>query len=254
MNLVCFADDRMSRSQHRLIKSAEKHGIDNFRQCSPEGGPKGDFWWMNHSILCQERGAGYWLWKPFIIYAELTTMEEGEILFYSDSGVEIIDNLKYIEDKMNAEKLNVFLFSGRFKHAEWCKADVIQAINHQNLTATETQSGTIYTMNGYESFLQVQASNMFFRNTPEVRNFVKAWLCYCQYPGFIDDSPSEAPNFPGFSEHRHDQAILTCLAIKENLKLHWFPSTTNMDRRDDFPGDDYPPLFLHHRMRNNEYD
>jgi hypothetical protein len=72
-------------------------------------------------------------------------------------------------------------------------------------------------------------------------------------PGFIDDSPSMLPNHPEFQEHRHDQAILTCLQIKYQIKAHWWPSTYNLHQREHFPEDTYPPILNHHRKRNWEW-
>lgn len=45
----------------------------------------------NHSeILTQKRGAGYWLWKPYVIYRSLLSMREGDILMYADAGSHFI--------------------------------------------------------------------------------------------------------------------------------------------------------------------
>ena len=57
------------------------------------------------------------------------------------------------------------------------------------------------------------------------------------------------PNAPEHQENEHDQAILTALAIKYGVKLHWFPSDTNYHQQED----NYPALITHHRRRNNEW-
>ncbi len=40
----------------------------------------------NEAILTQARGAGYWLWKPFIILETLSKLPPGAALVYSDAG------------------------------------------------------------------------------------------------------------------------------------------------------------------------
>jgi hypothetical protein len=101
---------------------------------------------------------------------------------------------------------------------------------------------------------QVQASVIFFKVNESTKNFVKEWLLWCQMPGFIDDSPSKLPNYPTFAEHRHDQAILTCLQIKHGYKLHFWPTNYSEHiRHTALPGDDYPTLFNHHRKRNDQW-
>ena len=37
-------------------------------------------------ILTQQRGAGYWLWKPYFINKVLTNVNDGDIVFYVDAG------------------------------------------------------------------------------------------------------------------------------------------------------------------------
>ena len=40
----------------------------------------------------QPRGAGYWLWKPYIIKHKLSTIEKGDYLIYMDSGGKFMFN------------------------------------------------------------------------------------------------------------------------------------------------------------------
>ncbi|CAF4861396.1 unnamed protein product, partial [Rotaria sp. Silwood1] len=39
----------------------------------------------NSDILNRDRGAGYWLWKPYTIWHELYVAREGDIIVYSDA-------------------------------------------------------------------------------------------------------------------------------------------------------------------------
>jgi hypothetical protein len=108
---------------------------------------------------------------------------------------------------------------------------------------------------------QCQASVIFFRVSDYSRKFVAEWLKWCLFEGgrLIDDSPSRAPNHPEFREHRHDQAILTTMAYRDGLTLHYWPASYNdgafvYEKLPEYAGDDYPsPLFSHHRKRNHEW-
>jgi hypothetical protein len=107
-----------------------------------------------------------------------------------------------------------------------------------------------------EDSRQAQASVIVIRNTEPAREFIKEWLRWCCVPGLIDDSKSEAMNSTEFREHRHDQAILTCLAIRDSIPLHWWPAMYNAGNFTyDKTGynDNYPVLFHHHRMRNSDF-
>ena len=40
----------------------------------------------HENIFSQKKGAGYWLWKPYIILETLEEIPENDILLYADSG------------------------------------------------------------------------------------------------------------------------------------------------------------------------
>src|SRR5689334_23980505 len=65
-----------------------------------------------------ERGAGcYWLFKPYIIYDYiLEHCKDGDILIYSDAGIQFINSVYPIIDAMNSD---VFLFTNTFRQVEW---------------------------------------------------------------------------------------------------------------------------------------
>jgi hypothetical protein len=50
----------------------------------------------NKHILDRKRGAGYWLWKPYIIHRELYLAREGDIIVYSDAAVDVIQNIDHL--------------------------------------------------------------------------------------------------------------------------------------------------------------
>ena len=241
--LVTFADSRMTTSAKLCCLSASKMGVDVCWPQSPDTITQ-EFRDMNAEIFKHDRGYGYWVWKPYFIYKSMLNCQDGDILIYSDAGVEFIQPVQYIIDKMDQD---IFFFTNGFPHVEWCKGDVLGRI----LGWISIIEG-VGTMDA--SFKQVQASVIFFRVNETTRNFVKEWLLYCQMPGFIDDSPSNLPNYPTFAEHRHDQAILTCLQIKYGYKLHFWPTNYSEHiRHTAQPEDNYPSMFNHHRKRNEEW-
>lgn len=198
---------------------------------------------LNKDILESDRGAGYWLWKPYIIYNNLLRLSNNDILIYTDAGVEIVNNLSYIIDSMDND---IFLFGNNYRHLDWCKMDVMNVVYPYWNDVFDNENR------------QVQASAIFIKNTYSTRLFISKWLKYCQIDHLINDTKSHAENYPTFQEHRHDQAILTALAYKYNLKLHWWPAHYNggqfvYDKHPQFSQDNYPVIFHHHRKRDNEW-
>lgn len=250
MRLITFCNQEMSISAEHCAASARRYGLEPCIMTTED--LSDEFVNFNEWIFRQPRGVGYWLWKPYIIYEMLCSMPKEDWLLYSDAGVRLVGDPQTLFNFLDRSD-EIMLFSNDWRHAEWCKMDVINAINQNSLTIVPTQAGNFISMNGYEEKKQVQASNILIKNTSGMRDIVREWLLWCQMPRFIDDSTSMIPNIPTFQEHRHDQAILTCLQIKYNMPLHWFPSTTNLHKRELYPQDGYQPIFEHHRKRNHEW-
>lgn len=297
-HLVTFSDESMSRSADLCVGSGSRYGCDKLTrfEYGPFTGSK--IFEENEGLFLQSRGMGYWAWKPVIINWTLTNyreqyivnphgVEDGDIVIYADAGIEFIAPVSHIINRMDQD---IFLFGNNWEHAHWCKRDVVEAVWAQPRLTNEERIARILeiektTWGGNvieaidtilkgevsESVLhdilwnqfgkQAQASVIFFRVSDYTRKFVKEWLHWCLFEGgrLIDDSPSLLPNHPEFREHRHDQAILTTMAYREGVRLHWWPAVYNRFSGPEFIyekgeyQDNYPPLFHHHRRRNDEW-
>jgi hypothetical protein len=229
----------MTQSAEVCVESAMQNGVDftyHYKKSIVDIRLDDSFIEFNEDILKQDRGCGYWLWKPFIIALEMTEMKDGDILIYSDAGVKWINNVNEIISRMDQD---IFLFSNGHQHIYWTKMCIMAGICREPIP---------------ESYTQVQASVIFFKVNSFTRKFVKEWLLFCQMPGWIDDSESILPNVQGFAENRHDQAILSTLAYKYSIKQHWWADKLWYEsQRGRWPDDKYPSMFEHHRKRNNEW-
>lgn len=244
IHLITYATENMSKAAELCVQSALKNGVSGFVFNHSEYSIDGYFKEFNVDIFKQKRGAGYWLWKPYLINKALHFVKDGDILIYSDAGVEFINSVHHIIEKMDED---IFFFGNNWNHVDWCKMDVMRAINGVNSE-----------FHYYGQQKQVQASVIFFKVNDNTRRFVKEWLLWCQMPDFIDDSPSKQGEYVGFQEHRHDQAILTCLQIKYGFLKHWWPASYSngaftYDKIAEYSNDNYPIIFNHHRKRNNEW-
>ncbi len=152
---------------------------------------------------------------------------------YTDAGVEIINSPRYLVDAMDGD---IMLFGNHYQHRDWCKREVFDLLDCKD---------------GF----QVQASAILIRCSAESNYFIDEWMVHCQIRDFINDK-SWMIQYPSFQEHRHDQAILTAVAQKYNLPLHWWPAVYNDGAFTYDKGtytDTYPPIFHHHRKRNDEW-
>lgn len=266
-HLVTCASNDMSRAAQLCYLSAlTKGNIDRVFIFNAEDVRRLPCYEQNRAVFDAPRGCGYWAWKPALLHKVMETdsfvydVKNGDVIVYADAGVEFLDNVNYIIDRM---KDDIWLFGNMYEHAHWCKRDVIEAIWPLSLEDMKADSATDddnlrfgdwWQQRGWSRFgKQVQASVIFFRVNDHTREFVREWLDRCLFEGgrLVDDSPSRTPNHPEFRENRHDQAILTTMAYRDGLQLHWWPASYNEGQfeypRGDHPGEGYPILFNHHR-------
>lgn len=161
------------------------------------------FYEKNKTIFSFNRGAGYWLWKPYFILRKLNEINYGDYLVYMDSGAKIVrdvDNiLRMIDHK------GILNFSMIQKTSKWTKGDCFYKINKNN-------------PEDYKDHNQLQATYLFFRKNNSCVEFVKKWLEYSQQLELISDMPNRyMQNFNDFIDHRHDQAIMSLLAYNEGM-------------------------------------
>lgn len=252
----------MSRSRDLCIESALRNGVnagnvDPWDDSDLVDLPDDEF--LSKRPDDPRRALGWWSWKPAIIDRNLngSWCKDGDIVIYSDAGIEFIAPVSHIINRMDQD---IFLFSNMWMHSHWCKRNTIETI----WPITDELNPERRTEKTWARFgKQVQASVIFFRVSDYSRKFVAEWLKWCLFNNgvLIDDSPAPFGNHPEFQEHRHDQSVLTCMAYRDGLKLHWWPAVYNRF----VPGgpvftyekgehvDTYPPIFHHHRLRNSQW-
>ena len=237
--LVTFADKNppLEQSQRELIKQAKGHfnGYSDFSLKDIDL----DFLNKNKHILEQRRGVGYWLWKPYFIKKVYDTLDEGDYLFYIDSGTSIVSSLDSLFDLCNNNN-GILLFENRdgnphkqiWINEQWTKGDCF--------TKMDCDEEKYY--KGYQcsANLQLYCKNSFSNN------FINEYLNYAQDEDIITDKPNAlSSNRPAFIDHRHDQSILSLLAIKHNIILQPSPSECGEGTRPiNCP---YDTILWHHR-------
>src|SRR5580692_6303460 len=108
-------------SRRRLNDSARIFGIDAIRSFDFGDLRVTGFYRDNQAILDQPVGMGYWLWKPYIIKEALEASSVGDIVIYSDCGIEIIASPEPLL-RLCTEENPILLFgNGNFPNAMWTK-------------------------------------------------------------------------------------------------------------------------------------
>ncbi len=234
--LIVFGSDDYELSKSSLIKSAEPY-FDHCFSFKKEDIDK-EFYDENCKILDQKRGAGYWLWKPYFILDVLNSIKEGDIVFYVDAG-------------------NIFLKNPDFLYSHFDHKGIILFDNRDGMENGEVAQNFIsckkdcfYLMDcDEEKFIfgkHLNASYQIYKKNDYSVKFVESYLDYCKNEFILTDTPnSHGENYPGYYDHRHDQSILSLLAMKHNIEPLIDPSEwgNNVDRG-------FEQLFLHHRKKD----
>jgi len=217
--LTSFASDPFAAAQLSLAQDALQSGAQRLSLWRRRDLERTAFYRANRDILDQPRGAGYWLWKPYIILSELERLQQGDFLFYSDCGQ---------PDKPHriSRPLHVL--------ADWCKSNVGGMLPGVYIPKSGRNAkwtkGECFSVMGCDSDLfrdhpQIQTTFSVWEKHDESLDFVQAWLDWCTVPAAISDGRVDPsiPDAPDFRDHRHDQSILTLLALKRGLRCYGSP-------------------------------
>lgn len=229
--LINYADRGYKEAQKRNSASGWQFGFDKVIEYNVSS-IDDEFKLKNWNILSQPRGAGYWLWKPYIILKTMKESQPNDIIFYSDSGSHFMESVRPLFDI--CEKENIVIFGLPHVNRTWIKMD---AFYYMNLINTDAPNAG-----------QVVGGHNLWKNIPVVRQIAEEWLHYSQDARIITDAPNTCglKNFPDFQDHRHDQAILSLIAYKHKIKLHKDPSQYGSTREftvnPQFPNDTYAQI------------
>jgi hypothetical protein len=188
----------------------------------------------NNKILAHQKGAGYWIWKPYVILKALMTLNNDDILVYCDSTCAFVSSIRPYINVLKGSFM-MFELAGHVE-TTFTKSDVFKRLNcleKKEITSTS----------------QLNASHSIWKNNKDSINFLKEWLALCEDYQLITDEPSVEPNFSDFHDHRHDQSIMSCLAKlnkdKYNINIVADATQWGNDSRDT----SLPQLLWHHRCK-----
>jgi hypothetical protein len=159
----------------------------------------GDFIDANLSVF------GYWIWKPFLVRHFLDHINEGDILFYIDSGCELsaLGAARFDGFIALIERYQALFFNTPAEEITRTKRSVFDDLGGEHCELTK----------------QVQATWFGLKNTARVRGLVDDWLTLSSHNSYkyLDDSASKLEEYPGFVAHRSDQSILSLLVKREGF-------------------------------------
>lgn len=165
------------------------------------------------------RGFGYWVWRAPLLRHLIERLPSTDVLVFLDAGCEInmtpLAQARFNEYVDDVQRHAFLAMRTPFLLYQWAKADLVHA------TGSEARQGLTHL---------IEPGVMLLSCRDENADRMREWESWCARDDYrlLDDSPSQRRNPDGFIEHRHDQAVLTCL--DEKLGLH------TVARETYFPG------------------
>jgi hypothetical protein len=258
---LTFTDRRMKDARRRICRQATE--LDYYSRVIGASEAQLDpaFRRQYRSILRPEcKGYGYYIWKPRIVKQVLASLQDGDILHWLDAGSHLnprgLWRLKdYVQLAEEAEggflgfenkpPAGPLFYDGRTlpdnTECRLTKGDLLDWFgvrDRPNISRTQ----------------QIGATTFIIRKCNQSVAFINAWNdVFDGRLHLIDDSPSQAPNEPGFFEHRWDQSILSILAKLWQVPTVsvfecWYPSLENCWEPDWTYIDNYPILMKRDRQ------
>ncbi len=241
ITLVNYADKAFYRSQKINGVTARLFGHFNRILSYRPSDIDPVFFEKNIEVLSQPKGGGFWLWKPYFILKALKTVQEGDFVFYSDSGAFFVKPVLPLIQELEKSKQDIMCFEldERFEY-QWTKRDCFLLMDQDH--PADVQS------------LQRMATFSLFKKTKTSMNFVIEWLKYAQDSRVLTDSTSDTNNnYPGFEAHRHDQSIFSLLTKKYQIKAFRDPSQWGNAWVSNHPDSSYDQILVITRKKSTDY-
>jgi hypothetical protein len=199
------------------------------------------FYRENREILTQERGNGYWLWKPYFIKKALDQVDMGDYVFYCDSGAHFINSVKPLIKLCN--EFNTDIVSFELVHIEkyWTKRDAFLLMNCDSPKY-------------YDSPQRLACYSLWRKSAFSVK-FIDEYVELSKDKRLLTDCENRvgALNYDGFQDHRHDQSIFSLMLKKYNLIPFRDPSQWGNNSKALYPNSPYDQLIAHTRSRDQTF-
>ena len=220
----------------RVAESAKQFGIftnsiglnDDFLRGQP------DFWKKHGKFLeTNQRGYGYWLWKPYIIKTFLDKLQDGDILVYADAGCAMnlngLPRLNEYIEMLNTNDQGYGILSFQMNHQQeviWTKRGLLEYINSDSDCSNDLSLVNDLSQSNLEQYFRTNmnyndmlstgqciATTMIIKKNAHSTMVINKWLQLAEHYELINDDKMHPENH-NFRDHRHDQSIYSLLVKK----------------------------------------
>lgn len=245
---ISYATEQFRQASSMLLASAKKFGVKQTKIYNSQNHILSDLKMRFPEIMSQSRGAGYWLWKPYIILDTLNQAKDDDIVLYTDVAMTFVADPLPLINLANDFPVVLFKMTPTRFQSHWTKRDCFIILDADSPEYWNTP--------------QLWAGCQLYRVCAEARRFVSDLCEAMSDTRALTDIQNVLgePNLPGFCEHRHDQSILTIQAKRLGGPLFPDPSQygpwgdhdmqSGIDDGIPVPTTPYRKTFFLHRTRD----
>jgi hypothetical protein len=225
--LLTYATPDYLAQQRAVVASAHQAGVTGVAAWDRAMLERTDFYAAHREVLDRRKGGGLWLWKPYLIARELQRLDPGDFLVYSDCGYP----WRPLVIRQSLQPL-----------LQWCatrNAGVLPGVYvpRHGPNRRWTKHECFVTMRcdeePYWRQPQIQATFSVWQKCALAEDLVAEWLQWCVQPAALSDEKllPGVREYPDFVEHRHDQSILTNLALMRGIRCFGRPDEIHSETK-----------------------
>lgn len=248
MNIfITYSDEKYAEARQLCARMARRVGrFDKVVAYTPEDIDE-DFKRAHIRTFSVKRGAGLWLWKPYLLQKTLNEIARtGDVVFYCDAGTFFIRSFSHLLKTMEQD---VWVSNIPLAEKQYTKRETFVRMGCEGVQ--------------YEDTAQVQGGFVGIRKSIFGMEFVAEWLRYASdYRILSSNTNPDYPEAPYFIAHREDQSILSLLSKKYGIVAHCDPTQygrfpeklkrpqnvlLKLEKKEEYP----VVILLHRRPKNN---
>lgn len=217
---ISYGDDRYKESLNRIAHQARRIGIfDRIIKYSPKDLPE---FIKASPLFAFERGGGYWVWKPYIVYHTLSFCQEGDIIVYADAGCTLSKDSpewEYFLNQLRSHSAIFFQYRKDYDYG-WKSVqkpchDVVALKHWMKPSLVKFYECSLWS--DYLDYSKILGGFFIIKKTSKHLRTLDEWYKITLFhPELVMDPLNEdvVDSAPDFFEHRHDQAVLSPLVYR----------------------------------------
>jgi len=213
--LTCFADGKIYEDTQTKFKETYKGaGIDEIIFWNKKQIQSTEFYEKNKKILDIKKGAGLWIWKPYIILDLMNKIDNDDFIIYCDCSSQYPLGFEYnvipLLNYLHKNKLfhpGTHLFTNKYILKYWSHNETFKIMNLDR--------------EKYGNKNMCQTSPSIWRKNDLCKKFLNEWLHYCSNYNCIKyiDNMKNIKDESFLIRSQCDQSILSLLIHKYKLKV-----------------------------------